>query len=184
MPVEGSPGCRDNLWRAGGGTIKEALDLNYASVFADTSTAQGDARPPLITDPQCGKRFILSELRLRLHSYYQLPVRPLGIGHWGVRKARESSLLAMAEFDHYGPDGGKSKALFARGPTSLRRRIIDPIHGAHIQGYPALELFQAKTRFALNSELAIERAHAQLHRDILSAPNHSEAYAPSALRQT
>ena len=68
----------------------------------------------MIQEFAAGKRWLLSELRLRLQSYYKLPVRNLGAGHWDERKGRAALLLAMAEFDHDAPNDPKSIVLFSR----------------------------------------------------------------------
>ena len=136
----------------------------------------------MIQEFAAGKRWLLSELRLRLQSYYKLPVRNLGAGHWDERKGRAALLLAMAEFDHDAPNDPKSIALFSRIAPSLRNDVLAVIHGADFQDYPDVAIFRAKARLASNVEIGIERNHAMLHRGILPAPNHSEAYAALTIR--
>ena len=137
----------------------------------------------MIQELAAGNRWPLSELRLRLQSYYKLPVRNLGAGHWDERKGRVALLLAMAEFDHDAPNDPKSIVLFSRIAPSLRNDVLAIIHGADFQDFPDVAIFRAKARLASNIEIGIERNHAMLHRGILAAPNRSEAYAALGLRK-
>ena len=124
-------------------------------------------------------------MRLRNHCFYRLPLKALAIGHPDVRKARAGLVIALAQFrmEVSGASHEWIQAMFVEHPDSLLPSVLAVIHGDRFDAHPQLQQQRRKAMFVSNSEIGVERDHAQLHQNILAAHNHSEAYASIHMRK-
>ena len=168
--------------------VTTLCELDLARLIQQTAPFNAEARQGVTRNFESCKRFLLAELQLRLTWFDTLPLKALTIGHHDEAKARAGLLISCAMYDRdVGRPGVQvhrfSERLFGHGAASLRAAVFDVITGAPFEDHPELLLLRAKARFASNIEIGIERDHAQLHRHILLASHHTEAYASLAMRK-
>ena len=132
---------------------------------------------------QTGKQFVASELKLRVQAHYNLPIRPLSMGHPDQRKARAGLGISLALFDAKRRGWGHPFCQRLFGPGDLRDSSIAVVNGHAFTDHPRLLRERRKAYFASSSEVTIERDHAAMHRHILNSPKHSKAYASCQLRK-
>ena len=138
----------------------------------------------IISEFHQGKRFILTEVRLRITCFNHEPLKGLSIGHRDIRKARAGMIITLALYRRR-PQSAHPfiVKVYGNQPGSMLHSVLAVIHGDNFAAHPDLLEVRHKAMLASSSEIGIERDHAQMHRNLLLASNHSEAYASLSMRK-
>ena len=132
-----------------------------------------------------GKNGIFAELSVRFNCTEHIPIKICCFGHPDKRKARTHGALCLIEYENIPLEEQQlpltDEVCNPAGPTF--GEAIDFIQGGDFALVPRLRVVRNKGKFASNVETAIERDHAFLHRQIILAPHHSEAFASLGIRR-
>ena len=160
--------------------------VNLMALSAADLAAEFAGSPVLVVglgEFQIGKQFVLSEATLRIQPHLALPIRVASMAHRDSRKARAGMAISLALFDLNSPGHEHPSCQELFGSLDARHSVIRVIHGEDWDAHPGLLEKRRKAFFASSTEVAVERDHASMHRNILPATRHSEAYASSLLRR-
>ena len=166
--------------------VSEASEMALTALVMELAGMAPVSTATLKSEFQVGKRFVTTELRLRIEAYYRLPIKAVSVGHPDERKARAGLAICLALHSQGGDNARHPlcERLFGVGPDSMRASVIAVVHGDWFSQHPALLQQRRKMRFVSNSEISVERDHAMLHQHLLTASNHTEAYASVQMRKS
>ena len=162
--------------------VEEALGIGYRDLLQYAAHMPAESSAKLSHEFSAGKALILAELQARFNCLNQLPLKLLCIGHPDIQTARTHLAIALVQYANV-PEGHDPHPMCRKLFHDLRVPLLDFLQGQNIEEFPELLLMRQQARFASNIEVGIERRHAQLHRHIRLATNHSAAFASVGMRK-